>query len=146
MFLEFADQSRNIYDVLSKKLQAVCRENLNVAINNAVETKLSYSKKTTKSITEHEQKMLIDEFNSKLAFFTLKPKDGIINPFETCKYLLCKNKALNQYFTHKFDNFDSSNKEENEIIKTYCKLYDMYVSSNTQNGFFHYEKENVLIN
>ncbi len=98
---------------------------------------------TTKSITEEEQKKLIDEFNSKLAFFTLKPKDGTLNPFETCKYLLCKNKGLNQYFTHKFDNFGSSIREEHEIINVYCKLYDMYVSSNTQNGFFHYEKEQV---
>lgn len=144
MFLEFTEQSRTIYEVYFLNLnQIICRDNLNVAINNAVEGKLSYSKYKQKPLSEEEQKKLMDDFNSKLAYFTMKQKEPLPNPFESCKYLVCKNKLYNQYFSHKFDNFDIASKEEIEIIKVYSKLYDMYISANSQNGFFHYEKEQV---
>ena len=144
MFLEFAEQSRTIFEVISCIIKTICNEILNVAINNAVDAKLSYSKSRKKPLSQEEQKKLIDDFNSKLAYFSLKPKESLPNPLEACKYLVCKNKQYNQYFSHKFENFDVASREEIEIINIYCKLFDMYISANCQNGFFHYEKDQVI--
>ena len=93
-------------------------------------------------MNEEEEKKLFEDFNTKLSFLTTKQKDIVPNALEICKYMVCKNRTLNQYFSLKFDNFDVSCREEHQIIKTYCKLNDMYISSNSQ-VFFHYEKEKV---
>ena len=77
--------------------------------------------------------------------YTTKEK---ADPFEEAKYLLCKHKTLNQYFTFRFHNFEELTKEEDKVYLEYCKLYDIYInlSNNNPNNFFHMEKNEEYTN
>lgn len=67
---------------------------------------------------------------------------------EEYKYLLCKNKNLNQFFTLKFSHFDKLSKIEKTVMKFYNKLYDIYNSQligiNSKDFLFYIKEDDFI--
>lgn len=146
-FLKFSEQSANIFEIATK-------ENLIESVKSSLQnkTKSSLPLKTQNKYSDPER--LIDELFLKIASKDreLKSFDSSSNlndPFSQVKYLVCKSKNLNQFFTFRFNDFDKLTKEENQILINYSNLYDIYNSQNmqvNQNNFFFYEKDEKLTN
>jgi hypothetical protein len=157
-FLKFADQSRVIYEtaqsenlVLLIKSSATQR-NISSSING-----INITKKLSLEIINNEEKM-VEDFLKKLSgtkiasgntLPNLQKRSSIIttaitsDPFEEVKFLMCKNKTTNQFFTFKFNNYINLSQTEKNVMRYYINLYDLYNSNNIQinpNCFFYFEK------
>lgn len=166
IFLKFADQTQKIHEALQK-------ENLLTFIKSAVEHKnksISFSlremtnennRRNTISLTSSspnlysqdlgEDKIIEDFFmrlsnrsDSSLSYSTSSIfGNSNTDPFASAKYIVCKHKIYNQIFTFRFNDFDKITLQEKQVIKSYCKLFDIYNSQNlfiNNQNFFHYEK------
>lgn len=174
-FLKFAEQSRAIYEASQKENMLafiksfVAQRNISSSlINSSINT----TKKLPSEVLNNEEK-LVDEFFKKLTgksssvspsareslsssasnLTTFQKRSSILtnsvtsDPFEEVKFLICKNKITSQFFTFKFNNFNSLLKIEKNVMAYYINLYDIYNSNNLQinpNNFFYYEKSDNM--
>lgn len=140
-FYEFVEQSQNIFIQLeNEKLD----QNLKGLVDYQSKTKSKY----TAIVTEYTPEKLLEEFIegiSKVSIAQANPKEVL----ENVKYLICKCKSNNQYFSFKFNNYELITQEERQVLNSYTSLYDMYknlTSNNLQNNFFHYVKDELYTN
>lgn len=165
-FLKFAEQSRNIY-------QSTVDENLLAMIKFAFNHKttsinsngviLNRNKKSYMDILNDEDK-LVEEFLKNLnprkstgsvnnlpnnqqkrssTVLSQNQSTTSIDPFEDVKFLMCKNKVTNQFFTFRFNAYNGISHIEKNVMKCYSNLYDVYTTNNlplNSNNFFYYEK------
>jgi hypothetical protein len=166
IFLKFAEQTQKIYEAMQK-------ENLLTFIKSAVEHKnksIAFSlremtndtsRRNTISLTSSsgpnlnsldlgEDKIIEDFFmrlsnrsDISLSYLNTIFSNPSSDPFTSAKYVICKHKVYNQIFTFRFNDFDKITPEEKQVLKSYCKLFDIYNSQNlfiNNTNFFHYEK------
>lgn len=137
-FLQFADQSRIIFELAVK-------ENLMENIKAALVQKEKNITSQLKKIENYTDEKLFDDFYLKLQQFNVvKSKELTFNDaFEEVRYIVCKHKQLNQIFAFRFNDFDKTTEEEKQILISYTSLYDVYNQQNLNintNNFFHYDK------
>jgi hypothetical protein len=141
-FLEFAEQSRNIYDRF-----------VNEKIIEGISSALGHRDKSIrgKDITMTDDKLLeqlINSMNMKKRKTISKKEIQQMDTFEDTKYLICKQKKDNQICSFRFNNFDNLTDEEFEVLEAYSKLHDIYKQSNigiNKKDFFYFSKnENFL--
>jgi len=155
-FLKFAEQSREIY-------QSALDENIVSSI------KFAFSHKNNSSILKNNSKIQVDliDDEEKLIEVFLKKLTGkgigadvpnlrkrsstvvnyLTDPFETAKFLICKNKATSQFFTFRFDNYSKIKKKDKTVMKYYSNLFDVFNSQNiplNSNNFFCIEKSSEM--
>ena len=140
-FLEFFEQSKNVFLAMeNEKIE----QNLYNLINYNYKFK---HRNNTQIIVEYSPDKLVEEFMKTLANNNTKQTDPL-DIMENVKFLVCKNKNNNQYFTFKINNYENITEEERSVFTCYSKLYDkLKVSSNSNtcniNSFFHYEKDEL---
>jgi hypothetical protein len=143
-FLKFAEQSRSIYET------AVNEGVINNIKNGLMHKRKSVSSKNGFSTNSISDDKLVEDLYLKLTQNTLPRKtlSSVSNdPFDNVKYLICKHKTFNQYFTFRFNEYDMITKIEKQIIKSYSELYDVYLSQTfpiNTNNFFYYKKSDTL--
>jgi len=99
-------------------------------------------KNNTQIIVEYSTEKLLEDFMIALSNMNTKSIEPL-DITENVKFLVCRNKSNNQYFTFKVNNYENITEEERSVFNSYSKLYDMLKSSyvTNPNNFFHYEKD-----
>jgi hypothetical protein len=140
-FLEFAEQSRKIYDSFQN-------EKIYESITNAFE----HRDKSITSILRNPSEDLSDEklieqlITSNMNVRKRKTVSKKEQPdhFEDAKFVVCKHKQFNQFFTFRFNKYDELIDDEMDILMSYVKLYDIYRSNNILNFSYFQKSERWL--
>jgi len=99
----------------------------------------------TQIIVEYNTEKLLDEFMKCLSNNNTKTIDPT-DIMENVKFLVCRNKLNNQYFTFKINNYENITEEERSVFNCYSKLFDTLKNPSNLiniNSYFHYEKDDL---
>jgi hypothetical protein len=139
-FLEFADQSRNIYDTFIK--DKICE-----SVKNAINLR---DKNINNKLDTIKEDKILEELMNKLKNTTKAQSSTALpiigDPFDKVLYLVCKHKSSNQMFNFRFNQFDNLTETEIKVIKDYARLYDLYKQNINVKDFFYYVRDDNLLN
>ncbi len=139
-FIEFTEQSRNMYDTFVK-------DKINESIQNAL---ILRDKNINNKLDTIKEEKILEELMNKLKTSS-RPRSTttliqVSDPFDKVQYLVCKHKNTNQLFNFRFNHFDKLTPTEIKVVIEYARLYDIYKQNINVKDFFYYSRDENLMN